>query len=96
MPIPVIAAVAGGAILEASTGLISKTFKKAKKSTTSKPRKATKKASGKATKRKTTSKKTAGKKRTTAKSGALNKSTGRLKKGYKYAKGGRIVKAKSK
>lgn len=26
----------------------------------------------------------------------INKQTGRLKKGYKYGKGGRVVKAKSK
>lgn len=113
MPIPVIAAVAGGAVLEATTGLVSKTFKKARK-----PRKAKKSAAKKTTRRKTTAKKTrkpARKKATkrsttkrktirrktttkksTPKSAAINRTTGRLKKGFKYSKGGRIVKTKKK
>lgn len=101
MPIPVIAAVAGGAVLEAATGVVSKTFKK-----TRKPRKAKKagtrktKTRSSATRRKKSTKRksTARKKtrKTTSKSSAINKSTGRLKKGFKYSKGGRIVKAKKK
>lgn len=85
MTIPVFAAVAGGAVLEATTGVVGKMFGRKKKSTGKAGKRTTKKA---ATKRKTS------KKTTSSKGSAFNKTTGRLKKGYRYAKGGRVVKAK--
>lgn len=91
MAIPLLAAVIGGAAVEAATGVLKKTFKKAsgKKSSAAKPKKAGAKKS--VAKRKPAAKKTA--KKTVSKSSGINKVTGRLKKGYKYSNG-RVVKAK--
>jgi hypothetical protein len=91
-----------GVAAEAVTGIGRKTIKAitgGKKKTTTKRKKAT------ATKRKTTTtrrkkaapakRKSTAKKRTVSKK-VGTKGKGKLKKGFKYAKGGRIVKAKGK
>lgn len=84
MAIPVIAAAGIGMAVEAITGIgkkVTKMVTGSKKRSTSKPKAKAKAKSKTASKRKTSS--SVGK-----------KANGTLKKGYKYAKGGRVVKAK--
>lgn len=93
---------AGGAVLEATTGIVSKTFGKKRSPRKAKKATAKRKSRKSATKRKPTTrrKKAITRKKTTRKSvgagSAINKTTGRLKRGFKYAKGGRIVRTKKK
>lgn len=81
MGIPVIAAAGIGMAVEAMTGIGKKVTKMVtgKSKAKAKPRA---KAKAKTSKRKTTS------------SSSGKKANGTLKKGYRYAKGGRVVKAK--
>lgn len=93
-PISLLVGAAAGVGASKLMGRKKKTTSGNRKKTTATKRKTT--GARKTTKRKTTAKKRTCAPKKKATGAGINKTTGRLKKGYRYSPSGRVVKAKAK